>query len=176
MNAPGNRSSAVRRRVGSVRSWLLRERQAPAFDRFVRRGAGLLVLAVLAFLAGSSLPEFPVADDAPKYPGERCLVVVGVARLAVPGPAGAAPLMLVQTAWLEARSQPDSSSFDAAICEASDRVLPIPPIANLPFRREGAVFVPSAFPAIPMRPFFPPSGFRLHTGGPSRAALAPEQT
>ena len=176
MNAPGNPFCAVRRRVGSVRSWLLRERRAPVFDRFVRRGAGLLVLAVLAFLAGWNFPELPVADDGLQYPTERCLVVVGVARFAVPGTAGAAPLMLVQTAWLEARSQPDSSSFDAAICEASERVLPIPPIANLPFRREGAVFVPSAFPAIPMRPFVLPSGFRLHTGGPSRAALAPEQT
>jgi len=157
-------------------AWLLRERPAPAIDRLVRRGGGLLFVTALSAFAGWNLPEFPFADDGLQYPGERCLVVVGVARVAVPGTAGAAPLMLVQTAWLEGASQSDSSSVDAAICDASERVLPIPPIANLLFRREGAVFVPSAFPVIPMSPFFPPSGFRLHTGGPSRASLAPEQT
>ena len=176
MNAPANRSGAVRNLLRSVTSRLNRERHAPVFDRFVRRAGGLFALAVLAFLAGWTLPELPVADDAPKYPAERCLVVVGVARFSVPGTAGAAPLMLVQTAWLEGESPLAASSVHAAICDASERVLPIPPIANLLFRREGPVFVPSALPTIPMRSFLPPSGFRLHTAGPAPAPLAPEQT
>ena len=133
MNAPGNRSSAVRRRVGSVRSWLLRERQAPAFDWFVRRGGGLFVVTALSAFAGWNLPELSVSDDAPKYPAERCLRVVAVVRLATGRPEVKGPFLLLQTAW----TQDANPRFD---CEASYRVLPVPPVHNRVFRRRGAAF------------------------------------
>ena len=155
---------------------LLRDRPGPAFDRLVRRGGGLCVLTALSVFAGWNLPEFPVTDNRSAYPAERCLVVVGVARFAVPRTVGAAPLLLVQTAWLEGESPLVSSSLDAAVCDASERVLPVPPIANLLFRREGAVFVPSPLRSIRIRSFHPPPAFRLRTEGPSPAPLSPEET
>ena len=133
MNALGNPFCAVRRWVGSVRSWFLGERDAPAFDRFVRRGGGLFVLTALSAFAGWNLPELPVSDDAPKYPAERCLRVTAIVRLATGRPEVPGPFLLLQTAW----TQDASGHFD---CEASDRVLPVPPVHNRVFVRRGAAF------------------------------------
>ena len=99
----------------------------------MRRGGGILVLTALAFFAGSSLPEFPVSGDAPKYPAEQCLRVVAVVRLATGRPELPGPFLLLQTAW----TQDAHRTFD---CEASDRVLPVPPVHNRVFVRRGAAF------------------------------------
>ena len=138
MNAPGNRSRAVRDLVRSVTSWLIRERPVPALDRVVRRGGGLLVLTALAVFSGWSMTKMP-RGDGPDYPAEHCLRVTGVVRLATGRPEVPGPFLLVQTAWAGVASQqgPWPRVFD---CDASERTLPVPPLRNRIFRRRGAVF------------------------------------
>ena len=139
MNGSTNRSPAVRALVRSVTSWPIRERPAPALDRLVRRGGGLLVLTALSMFAGWSLNNFPAGGDDPEYPAERCLRVTGVVRLATGRPDVPGPFLLVQTAWTQEASHqgPRPRVFD---CESSERTLPVPPIHNRIFLRRGAVF------------------------------------
>ena len=139
MNAPANRSGAVRNLLRSVTSRLNRERHAPVFDRFVRRGGGLLVLTALSVFAGWNLPRLPFPDDSSPYPAERCLRVVAVVRLATGRPEVPGPFLLLQTAWMQPASRQGSPSrvFD---CESSERMLPLPPVHNRVFQRRGAAF------------------------------------
>ena len=147
MNARANLSHAVRRRVRSVTSWLIGEREARMFDPFVRRGGGLLVLAALSAFAGWGFTKYPGGGDGSQYPAERCLRVVAVVRLATGRPELPGPFLLVQTAWTRDAAHAGSRSA-AAECDASERTLPVPPIHNRVFRRSGAVFELTHSPAL----------------------------
>ena len=145
MNAPGNPSCPVRTLICSVTSWLTRERHLRAFDPLVRRGGGLFVLTALSAFAGWNLPDFPFADDASKYPAERCLRVTAVVRFATGRPEVPGPFLLLQTAWMQDASRLRSgSSVDN--CESSELALPLPPVHNRIFMRRGAVFELSPSP------------------------------
>ena len=139
MSAPVHRCAALRKRIHSLTSWLVRGREAPIFGPLVRRGGGLLVLIALSVFAGWSLNKIPGVGDAPTSPTERCLQVTGVVRLATGRPEVPGPLLLLQTAWMEDPNLPGSRSSDDA-CPSSGRMLPVPPVHNRVFQRRRDVF------------------------------------
>lgn len=157
--------------------WQFRERPASSLDRVVRRGGGLAVVAGLSFVAGWFLPEFRAVDDSSNHAFERCLVVVEVVRLAFRPTETPGPVLLVQTARYPGTPALPASSADENRCDASERVLPVPPVAHVPFRRNGAVFVPSAHPGgRPSNRRSMPSGDRNHSVDPFPAFTDQEPT
>ena len=159
-------------------SWLLRDRGSRRVaTAFSRKGGGLFAVAALSFAAGHLLPELPAFDTPPIYPPERCLRVVEVVRLALVPNEDPGPILLMQTAWSSSGHPLNSRPGTEDPCWASETTLPVPPIKNVVFRRQGGVLVPSVQPGDRHAPFFHiSSGTHEPLEGRSSLQTAPEAT
>ena len=150
MSAPGNRSHAVRRWLRSVVSWLLRERHVLAFDRVVRRGGGLLVLAVTSFIAGWLLPA---PSTLRAYLDGPCFRIAWVARITTGESEELGPMLLVQTEWTRDGARPGPGRGD--LCTATKVLLRLPPTPESLYRHQDGSFVPLRDLASRPRPRLP---------------------
>ena len=129
-----------RARLCSAMSWLRRERNAPALDRFVRRGGGLFVLVALSFLAGWLLPDPRTVRAFLHDSEEPCLRIVWVARITTGGSGEPGPILLVQTAWT--RDARESPRKDEDPCRSSKVLLRLPPADDSLYHRRDGLLVP----------------------------------
>ena len=129
-----------RARLCSAMSWLHRERNAPALDRFVRCGGGLFVLAALSFLAGWLLPDPATLRAFLDDREQPCLHIAWVARITTGEPDESGPILLVQTRWT--REAQKSPWQDDDPCRQAQVLLRIPRIEESVYRRRGHEFLP----------------------------------